>query len=322
VGNEATTNSAGTQVAVNSASDNDLANCINKGYRFALAFGAVAAVFFVVIAGYMYMVGGEKGKHEAKEILTSIIVGFLIMLSSYVLLRQINPTLVQFRTIQPPRITGTYNLPSCEQLGIGVGTACMTAAGTPATSNGNGGVNQTAGDGQARGKKFILVGDSLSVNLHRPLAALIQTAGGTMLTNKYEVVSSNVKNWAEGGGSFTKVSDIIRNEQPDVVMILLNTNQVSNYQQYIRAIAGQTSGKTAYWIGAPNHYGCTAGGPKIDDSYIQASNRSAATAYGANFYDTYDKLPHLQIGGKTTDCDIHALDYSRWAAGFWGAYYH
>jgi hypothetical protein len=137
VGNEATTNSAGTQVAVNSASDNDLANCINKGYRFALAFGAVAAVFFVVIAGYMYMVGGEKGKHEAKEILTSIIVGFLIMLSSYVLLRQINPTLVQFRTIQPPRITGTYNLPSCADVGLGV--SCVDPQGHPSVGDGNGG---------------------------------------------------------------------------------------------------------------------------------------------------------------------------------------
>jgi hypothetical protein len=72
----------------NNQSAGDLATCVNKGYRFALAFGAVASVFFVVLAGYMYMVGGEHGKEQAKEILVSVLAGFLIMLSSYVLLRQ------------------------------------------------------------------------------------------------------------------------------------------------------------------------------------------------------------------------------------------
>ncbi len=123
----------------NNPAGEDLANCINRGYRFAIAFGAVAAVFFVVLAGYMYMVGGEKGKHEAKSILVSVLAGFLIILSSFVLLRQINPTLVEFRTIQPPQIAGEYSLlPSCSDVGLGVGEDCTFADGTPGVSNGDG----------------------------------------------------------------------------------------------------------------------------------------------------------------------------------------
>jgi hypothetical protein len=43
-----------------------LYDCIGKIYRFGVAFGAIAVVFFVVWAGYMYMVGGEAAKGKAK----------------------------------------------------------------------------------------------------------------------------------------------------------------------------------------------------------------------------------------------------------------
>jgi hypothetical protein len=293
------------------------------------------AVFFVVIAGYMYMVGGDKGKETAKEILVSVLAGFLIMLSSYVLLRQINPTLVTFRTIQPPQLTGTYKIPSCSE--VGLGTECLDPHGQVAVGDGNGGstavqnggnaIQPIQGDGQSGGKKFLLMGDSLSIGLHRSLAALVTKSGGTMLTNRYEIGGSNVKNWAQGGGQFTKVADIIQRENPDVIIILLNTNSTSNYRQYIYDIASQTRGKIAYWIGSPNHYGCDVNFPKggaspPDDNYIRAANSAAAGAFGGNYYDTYSKLPHLQIGGKTIKCNLHDLDRDRWAKGFWNTYYH
>jgi len=129
-----------TATVTNNPASNDLANCINKGYKFALAFGAVAAVFFVVLAGYMYMVGGEKGKTEAKSIIVAVLVGFLIMLSSYVLLKQINPTLTAFRTIQPPQLMGNYAKLSCDQ--VNIGKDCVgegSEEGTDDTGNNDGG---------------------------------------------------------------------------------------------------------------------------------------------------------------------------------------
>jgi hypothetical protein len=105
------------------------------------------AVFFVVVAGYMYMVGGDKGKETAKEILVSVLAGFLIMLSSYVLLRQINPTLVTFRTIQPPQLTGTYKIPSCSE--VGLGTECLDPHGQVAVGDGNGGSTAVQNSGGA-----------------------------------------------------------------------------------------------------------------------------------------------------------------------------
>jgi hypothetical protein len=66
------------------------------------------------------------------------------MLSSYVLLRQINPTLVAFRTIQPPQLLGKYSLPSCADAGLGEN--CVDPQGNTTTGNGNGGGVNTSGN--------------------------------------------------------------------------------------------------------------------------------------------------------------------------------
>ena len=103
-----------------------LFTCITKLYRFGIAFGAIALVFFVVFAGYMYMVGGETGKGKAKGILLSALTGMAIILSSYVLLNFINPDLVKIKPIQTPIFTAT-NLPKCEDVGLGVN--CVLPSG-------------------------------------------------------------------------------------------------------------------------------------------------------------------------------------------------
>lgn len=103
-----------------------LYSCITKLYRFSIAFGAIALVFFVVFAGYMYMAGGETGKTRGKDILLSAITGMVVILSSYVLLNFINPSLVQIRPIQPP-IFSANNLPKCEDVGLGVN--CVLPSG-------------------------------------------------------------------------------------------------------------------------------------------------------------------------------------------------
>lgn len=101
-------------------------DCIGRLYRFSLTAGAVVLVFFVVLAGYLYITGGETGKGKAKNILLSAVTGMGILLGSYALLNFINPQLVEIRTIQPP-IFSAPNLPSCEA--VGFGERCITSDG-------------------------------------------------------------------------------------------------------------------------------------------------------------------------------------------------
>ncbi len=210
-----TTNGAvGTTVAKGSSSSQDLSNCINRGYRFALAFGAVAAVFFFVLAGYMYMVGGENGKHEAKNVIISVIVGFLIMLSSFVLLQQINPTLVSFRTIQPPQLGGQYSLlPSCSDLKLGIGEDCQFEDGSPGVSNGNGG-GMTPQGGTMTGKsgKVCSMGKdedlqthakcSLDSRLENAFQAAARETG--IDANFMKAIATKESHWDESAISWTR----------------------------------------------------------------------------------------------------------------------
>ncbi len=94
-------------VSSNAAGD-DLYNCINRIYRFAIAFSSIAAVFMIVIAGYLYMAsdGSEESVTKAKEILVSSITALVILFITFILLREINPELVKFKIIQPPSVTG------------------------------------------------------------------------------------------------------------------------------------------------------------------------------------------------------------------------
>jgi hypothetical protein len=103
--------------------DHDLSNCINKLYRFAVAIGAFAAVFFLVLAGYFYIVGGQTAKEKGKHMLVSTLVGLVILLGSWLILNQINPNLTAFRTIQPPALSGVPELPQC--IGVGLIKDCI-----------------------------------------------------------------------------------------------------------------------------------------------------------------------------------------------------
>lgn len=89
----------------NSASS-DLYKCINQLYKFAIALGGTIAVFFVVVAGYIYMSadGNQESLDKAKDILTSSITAMVILLGGYLLLKAINPDLIEFKQIQPPSV--------------------------------------------------------------------------------------------------------------------------------------------------------------------------------------------------------------------------
>src|SRR5262245_44903677 len=59
--------------AAHNLAQNDLFNCINKLYRFAIALGAAVGLFFIVISGYLYMSaeGNQESVDKAKSIFTS-----------------------------------------------------------------------------------------------------------------------------------------------------------------------------------------------------------------------------------------------------------
>jgi hypothetical protein len=141
------------------ADGKDLERCINRLYRFSLSAGALVLVFFLVLAGYLYITSGETGKTKAKSILMNSISGMAILAGSYLLLYFINPSLVAFKPIQPPVFT-TQGLPSCKDLGLGDG--CIVATSNTGNSGpGNGAIVAIAmaelgkrGNGNNRGPEI------------------------------------------------------------------------------------------------------------------------------------------------------------------------
>lgn len=81
-------------------SNGDLSVFINSFFKFAIALGAIAAVLRIAYAGYLYIGSdfwGNKGK--AKEILTDVVIGLLLLLSIWIILNQINPDILQLRAL-------------------------------------------------------------------------------------------------------------------------------------------------------------------------------------------------------------------------------
>jgi hypothetical protein len=134
--NDINSDTNGDGIADYNADGTELSNCINRLYRFGAVAGAFGAVLVIVLAGYYYIVLGEKGKTEGKNMIISVIAGLLIIFTAYILLRQINPEILQFRSIQPPRLEDVGALPSCANLKLG--DDC-TIAGRAAVSDGKGG---------------------------------------------------------------------------------------------------------------------------------------------------------------------------------------
>jgi hypothetical protein len=125
----------------------DLFNCVNRLYRFSITAGSIAVVFFIVLAGYIYITGGESQKSKAKSILFSSLTGLGIILTSFVLLNFINPDLVRIKTIQPPIFTSA-DLPKCEEIGFSANCIISTGPSAGQVSSGAPGVAGSATEAQ------------------------------------------------------------------------------------------------------------------------------------------------------------------------------
>ncbi len=123
------------QAAFGNNNSGDLYKCINQLYKFAIILAIVIGVFFLVIAGYIWMSaeGNEESVTKAKDILRSTIVSLVILFAGYLLLKTINPDLIQFHSIQPPSVVMSTSTPP-------TGTGCtgcvdLFASGIPTKNN-------------------------------------------------------------------------------------------------------------------------------------------------------------------------------------------
>lgn len=76
-------------------SSESLSSFVNKIFVAALSVGAILAVLRLAFAGYLYMTTdawGQKGK--AKEVIGDVVLGLLLLLSIWLILRQINPQIL------------------------------------------------------------------------------------------------------------------------------------------------------------------------------------------------------------------------------------
>lgn len=86
--------------------ENSLFNCVNRLYTFSIVAASIAAVFMIVLAGYLYMFSGgsESKAHTAKSLITSSITGLIILVGGLLILKQINPDLLKIKNIAPEGI--------------------------------------------------------------------------------------------------------------------------------------------------------------------------------------------------------------------------
>ncbi len=100
------TDSSQSPMLSNIYNSNDLAGYINALFTTALSVGAILAVLRIGYAGYLYMgtdLWSKKG--EAREILGDVTLGLLLLLSIFLILKQINPQLLNLDVLQNvPRV--------------------------------------------------------------------------------------------------------------------------------------------------------------------------------------------------------------------------
>jgi len=79
-----------------------LAKYIGNMYKYGLVIGSILAVMMIMIGGIMYMVGGLNPSmiSRGKEFIVGAVTGLVLLLGSYVLLKTINPNLVELQPIE------------------------------------------------------------------------------------------------------------------------------------------------------------------------------------------------------------------------------
>ncbi len=91
-------------------STTNLSDFLNGLFKFAITIGAIFAVLRIAYAGYLYMGQSDmwSSKGKAKEILSDVTLGLLLLLSIYLILNQINPQILQLDALK--NITPATNI--------------------------------------------------------------------------------------------------------------------------------------------------------------------------------------------------------------------
>lgn len=70
---------------------------LNRAFEIAISIGAILAVLRILYGGALYMGTDAFGKKaRAKSILQDAVLGLLLLLATYLILKQINPALLNF----------------------------------------------------------------------------------------------------------------------------------------------------------------------------------------------------------------------------------
>jgi quinol-cytochrome oxidoreductase complex cytochrome b subunit len=78
--------------------DAGLGRCINQIYIWSMAAAAILALFMIVIGGYITLTaaGNASRASKGKEYIYSSLIGLVLLFGAFILLRTINPDLVDF----------------------------------------------------------------------------------------------------------------------------------------------------------------------------------------------------------------------------------
>lgn len=90
-----------------------LSSTINNIYRISLGAAALLALLMMILGGYYYMTAAGNAERSGKgvDIITSSLLGIVILFCAYVLLRTINPDLVNLKL----KDLKDYNAPTQQQ---------------------------------------------------------------------------------------------------------------------------------------------------------------------------------------------------------------
>ncbi len=118
-------------------STSSVAEDINNFYNKAVGFGVIAALLMITVgAVYITISGASPDKNrEGKDIIISAISGLVLLLGAYLILKLINPEIVNLTLIQPKAISGiNNNIDTVSSTNSTCGSVCSSLYGVPAGS--------------------------------------------------------------------------------------------------------------------------------------------------------------------------------------------
>jgi hypothetical protein len=87
-----------TPAANGCSQDAGLGKCVNQIYIWSMSAAAILALLMIVVGGYITLTaaGNAERATRGKSFITSSLIGLVLLFGAYLLLRTINPDLVDF----------------------------------------------------------------------------------------------------------------------------------------------------------------------------------------------------------------------------------